>query len=393
MEKGSHSVFRGNKKTMLKILIHDLNYVDGISRVIPLIKIRGWQKKGALITIFCTKEGQVFYQHHLKKVNYIILNHKHQPTNSYSLIWEIIKTNFLALFQIPDLKNKFNVVYSQSSVIDFLIIPWFLKLFDQKIKWFVMVDNTVPSPTKRPGSRIKNFIPYLSFQLGNILLYKADGIFVITKLVKDFYKKKGYKKIIQTAGQYGIETEIFKGKIPSKTQQIDLLYCGRIHLAKGILDLVEVAKLVCDRRKNFKIGILGEGEKDVKKQFYQKIKDYGLENNFIHFGYIVGKKKGDIYRRSKLFISLSHDEASGHSILEAVVCNKPIITYNLPAFKHLYAKEIKNNQIKQFKIGEYSKIAQFILKDDYKKLKFKNVIDDYTWTKIINNEFEAMREK
>ena len=376
--------------TQLKILIYDTNFVKGVPRVILIIKIKYWQKMGCKITIFCTKEGEEFYRTVLKNIDYITIDYYYKIRGPLSIPWEYTKVEYLALKNIIKIIGKFDVIYSQSSIIDFLFFPWILKFFDKKIKWFIMVDNIVPTPGKRPGPYLQKLIPYLAFLLGDIFLKRADGIFILTDPLKKHHGKLKMKNVTKTNDGYGIEIELFKGAIPDKTPRVNALFCGRLHIAKGIFDLVEVANIVTKSKPDFTMGILGNGDQYTKDQFLKKIKEYNLEKKFLHFGFIIDKRKGDIYRNCDFYISLSYDESFGHSILEALACNKIVIAYDLPVYHDVFSKYIKNGQLFLFKKQDYKAIANFILNLDIKNLHFNNNLNDYTWDNIVKNELESM---
>lgn len=373
---------------MINLLFHDINFVPGLDRSIYLTKIKSWQKKGAKINIFCTKDGKFFYRKYLKNVDYYVLDFKYKIKGVYSLIWEVVKANFLALFLLKKIKGKFDVVYSASSVIDFIFIPWVIKMTDKKIKWFVMVDNLVPLPYQRPGSWFRNAIPYLSFLMGEFMLKKADGIFVLAAFLYRHYKDRGYR-VIQTGVNYGIEAEIFTGSVSSKSPRFDALFVGRLHEAKGVFDLLEVVKEVVKIKKDFTLGIMGDGDEGLKKRLNDKIISYDLGKNIIFNGYVTGKLKGDLLRKAGFFLFLSYDEAGSHAVLEAIVNNKLVIAYDLPAYHSVYQKNIADGQMVLFKPREFKAIADFILSLDNKKMVFYNRIEDYTWDKICQKELEC----
>lgn len=375
----------------LKILVYDTNFVKRVTRVIPILKIKGWQKMNCDITILCTKEGENFYKSVLQNISFISLNYTYKINSIYSLPWEYIKITFCAVFYLKSIINNFDIIYSQSSIIDFLFFPWLLKFFDKKVKWFVMVDNTVSPPNKRFGPFLQKLIPYIAFLFGNQLLKKADGIFVLINSIKDYYQKKGYN-VIKTGDSYGIQTEIFKGSIPSTTPKVNALFSGRLHIAKGIFDLVGVAKIVTKKNPDFKLGILGDGDEYIKEEFLKKIESNSLKNNFLFFGYVHGRKKGDIYRKCDLYISLSYGESFGHAILEALACNKVVIAYDLPVYHEVFYKYIRNGQLVLFKQKDFKSIANFILQLKVKNLHFQNKLEDYKWDTIVENELDSMRK-
>lgn len=373
----------------LRILIYDTNYMKGASRVIAFLKIKQWQKKGCRVTIICVKEGEEYYRSKLKNIDFILIDYTYKVSGALSLPWEFTKITVLTLINLKQMINKFDIVYSQSGIIDFLFTPWILTFFDKKIKWFVVVENTVPPPHKRPGPFLRKLIPYIAFLLGDQLLRKANGIFVLTPVLYNYYKSRGYKAI-RTGEYYGIDTEIFKGLISKTTPYFDAVYTGRIHEAKGVFDLIEVVKEVVKTKKSFTLGIMGEGDESIKKRLQENIISYGLKNNIVFLGYVTGKRKGDILRKAGFFLFLSYDEAGSHAILEAIANNKFVIAYNLPVYKSVYKKNIANGQMAFFKLKEFKKIADFIISLGYKELTFSNKLEDYRWGPIVKNELQYM---
>jgi len=373
---------------MLKILICDPNYTEGVNRVSTILKIKYWQKQGEKITIFCTNEAKRFYQKNLKNIDYLTFPYKYHIRSYWDVPLEYLKANFTALCLLKKVKNRFDIVYSLSSTIDFLFLPWLLRFFDRRIRWLVVVDNIVPKPSQRPGNYILKLIPYLAFRLGNQLLKKADGIFVVTDFLKNYYEQRGVK-VIKTSSGYGVEIEIFKGKIPPNTPKFDALYCGRFHIAKGIFDLLEVVKMAVKKDKNFTLGVMGDGDKTTKKRFRDKIREYKLEKNIILLGYKTGKEKGDIFRNCGFFLFLSYDEGCPQVVIEALAANRLIVAYKLPIYHEVFVKYIKRGQLVLFKKGDVENVARHISKRDYNKLKFYSKLEDYGWDKIAKKELES----
>lgn len=376
----------------LKILIYDTNYFKGVSRMIVLIKIKYWQSQGCEITILCSNDGVEFYKTQLENITYIPIDYTYHINGPLSVPKEYAKINFLVLRNIKKLIGKFDIVYSQCAIIDFLFIPWLLKFFDKHVKWFVMVDNLVPPPYKRPGPFLQKLIPYLSFLVGNQLLKRADVIFVVTNFLKNYYAQKGMK-VIKTSDGYGIEIEIFKGKIASNTPKFDAVYCGRLHEAKGVFDLIEVVKNVVFVNKKFTLGMLGIGDTAIKTALDSKIKEYGLEKNIWLLGYKTGKEKGDIIRNAGFFLFLSYDEGCPHAVIEAVALNKLVVAYNLPIYHEVFEKYIKNNQMVLFKQKEFDSLSAYILKIKPEKNQFRNKLEEYTWDTITKNELLSMQKR
>lgn len=375
---------------MKKLLLFDINYTEGVNREPLVLKIKYWQKANLKITIFTGLEGKNYYQAQLKDVSYLTVPFRYHIKSPFNLPLEYLRVNLLALPFFLRLKGKFDLLYSLSTL-DFLVLPWFLKIIDRKIRWFAMVDNLVPPPQQRPGKFILNLIAYLAFSIGNLLLKRTNGIFVVTDSLRKYYESKGIR-VIKTGNGYGVDPQIFKGEIFSGTPKLDVLYCGRLHVAKGVFDLLEVLKKVVAKNKTFTLGIMGDGEVALKKRLIEKIKEDNLQKNVFMLGYKEGREKGSVYRQSSLFLFLSYDENCPQVVLEALAANKQIIAYNLPAYHDVFAKYLNNGEIVLFETGDLEGVADYLLSVKDKKIIYKNNPEKFSWKKIVKKEIETFYE-
>lgn len=375
----------------LKILIYDTNFAKHITRDILIMKLKYWQKNNCDITILCTKEGEKYYKTILENITFITLNYTYKLKSIYLLPWEFAQVTFYALFHLNSIINKFDIIYSQSSVIDFVFVPWIAKLLDKKMRWYVLVENIVPPPHKRPGPFLRNLIPYIAFLIVDQLLRSSNGLFVASIPLYDYYKTRKYN-VVSIGEHYGIDQDIFKGAVSKSSPRFDAVYCGRLHEAKGVFDLVEVVREVVRVKNDFTLGIMGEGGESLKKRLKEKIISYGLVKNIVFNGYVKGKRKGDILRKAGFFLFLSYDEAGSHAVLEAIAINKIVVSYDLPVYHSVYKENIKNEQMVFFRLGQFKKIADFIISLGNKKFKFSNNIEDYKWDTILKNELNIMRD-
>ena len=372
---------------MFKLLLFDINYTNGVNRSPLIIKIKHWQKANIKITIFTNLEGVNYYNLKFKDVSFITVPFRYNIKSPYSLLLEYIRVTIIALPRFLKTKGQFDILYSLATL-DFLFLPWVLRNIDRKIRWFAMVDNVVPQPGKRPGNFTLNTISYIAFLIGNLLLKRTDGIFVVTDLLKKYYEKKGVK-VIKTGNGYGVDHKIFRGEVHSNTPIFNALYCGRIHIAKGVFDLVEVFKNVVLKDKKFTLGIMGDGDENTKARLIGKIKEYHLENNIFLIGYKEGYEKGNIYQSCGVFIFLSYDENCPQTVLEAFAANKQVIAYNLPVYHDVFKKYINTGELALFNKGDVKAISDYIVKGKFKESIYLNDPADFSWEKITKKEIKA----
>ena len=151
---------------------------------------------------------------------------------------------------------------------------------------------------------------------------KADALVVLTDKDKKIFQKnlKIKTKILRIYNPFILPNNNFK--YDSKCNII--LSSGRLTYQKGFDMLLEVAKLLKEKTKNFKWLILGEGE----DRFYleQKIKDYGLEDVVELKGRV--NNVSEYYKKSKMFVLTSRFEGLVLVILEAKSYGLPIVSFN-----------------------------------------------------------------
>ncbi|MBO9571457.1 MAG: glycosyltransferase family 4 protein, partial [Chitinophagaceae bacterium] len=116
----------------------------------------------------------------------------------------------------------------------------------------------------------------------------------------------------------GIEGPELAGKV------INLLFLGLIGNRKGIFDLIDVlAKYKDEYGNRYRLNIGGNGEID---RLEKSISDNGLNATVSYVGWVNGEKKAKLLKDCDIFILPSYNEGLPISILEALVCAKPVIS-------------------------------------------------------------------
>jgi len=348
-----------------------------------LINTNYWQSKGCQITFIGnqTLKRKIQKLNIISNFNFIQINHTKKITTKTQLITQGLKRNIQALKKIPQIKGRFNIIHSRSSVLDLIIFPFILKLIDKKIKWSTVFDNTVPP---RP------FFPHLLFRISLILLKKTDLIFTISPSLKRYLVRKNFQnsKIIVTGN--GLETDLIKSSKNDPKLNFQAVFIGRIHQAKGIFDLIKILQIIKHKIPKFQLAIMGQGDSATKTKFKKAITKAGLNSNIHLLGTQTGKRKFQIIKSSKIFIFPSYNESFGIALLEAVCCGLPAFTYNLPAYKNIY----KNHEIHIFPIGNYQKLAQAIIKaiknKNFTNNQGKLLLNKYSWKKIAQIEYHSL---
>jgi len=301
-------------------------------------------------------------------------------------VFVIINSN--AIFK----KNKFDLIYTPSSVLDFVIYPYFLKITGKKIKWTTTFANVVPITD--PGNKLVRLLAWLFFHISLKMIRKADMVFAAAPELRDYLLDKKFSDDKLTITSFAVESELIEQARADDAYKIDALFTGRINETKGIFDLLEVLVLVKKRYPYFQLAIMGEGDDVTKNKFKTSIKKMNLENNIQLLGFKLGMEKYNIIKSAKSFwfLSVSESESFGVALLEAVCSGIPAFAYDLPQFARLYPDGEVNISPK----GDYKLVAEKVIKlfegGNFRNEKGEKLLGKYSWEKIAEIEYEEIRK-
>jgi len=302
-----------------------------------------WVKEGCNIQLLISEEGcRMCQRYGLKGVNYLMLPKCKLPL--YLLyILRIIKGSILALGVPFDVKNT--VIYSSSDFWPDSIPAWILKMRFRRVKWVAGFYLFAPNPfSKESPYKGKLLIRGLLYHLSQTLIYGlvkkyADMVWVTNEADRWKFidnKRLTPDKVIAVHGGVDIKTPAL---IPEpKEKKFDAVFIGRFHPQKGVLELIDIWRYVCKRKKDAKLAMIGVGE--LEKEVRAKIKEYGLENNIVLFGFKDGVEKLKIFKDSKIVVHPAIYDSGGMAPCEAMACGLPGVSFDLLALKTYYPKGV-----------------------------------------------------
>ena len=152
---------------------------------------------------------------------------------------------------------------------------------------------------------------------------------------------------------------------------------GRFHYQKGVLDLIEIWKIVCKVKPDAQLAMIGVGP--LEAEVRQKIDSYGLTKNVRLFGFLDGEPKYEVFKNSRLMLHPATYDSGGMAAAEGMAWRLPGVSYDLDALKTYYPKGILKT-----KIGDLSDFAANIL---------KLLNDQALYSKLSNDAFALIEEK
>ena len=279
----------------------------------------------------------------------------------------IVRGCFRALFDTRD----FDIVYSASDFLPDVIRAIIYKVIKRK-KW---------TAGYYLNAFRENSVHFYTQKMVKWLINKlADMVIVTNKTMMDIFPDK--KK---TWINGGIEYSLSIGD--NKHKYYDVVFCGRIHSSKGVDGMINIWKLVRDKKPTASLAIIGDG--DLGKDYIKK--SLGMCNGVTYLGY-MGKERYKIFKQSKIVIyptPLKYDHFSMAPV-EAMSCGCPCVSFDTPTIAAMDPKgwvwvatiqdfanvivEFINNDDLRIKAGEQARqwARQFEYKDQVTRV-FNNI--------------------
>jgi len=326
-------------------------------------KISFWQDQDIKVKMVCPFFLVSDFKRLVQKVEYISIPFCKNPKSKLALIPELLKRSFLVIFYLPKIIKNTDVIYSISSVLDELLLPFFIRIFNKRIVWTALFENQVIF--RKPGNLLIRGLSFTFYKISLLLLKRTDKIFVISEDLKTFLIKQNFeeKKLILTGN--AIDKDHIKIALTHKQDWADALFLGRISQNKGIFDLIDICQKVKEKYPNFTLWIVGSGDQNTENEFKKAIDIFSLNKNIRLFGYVSGLQKFLFLTGCKVFVFPSYQESFGVALLEAVASGRKAIAYDLPAYKQIYL----NNEIITVPAGDTDafskKLIEILDKKDF----------------------------
>ncbi len=296
-------------------------------------------------------------------------------------------------------------VYSSSDFWPDSLPAFFAKIKNPGIIWIAAFYLSAPGPWQKnsPYKGIKWWVGlfYWMTQLPVYCLIKnyADMVFVTSQpdVLRFLTKKRNEEKIVVVRGGVDItESEMYLKSgnvIPVNKRKYDACFIGRFHYQKGILELVDIWKLLCAKKPRALLGVIGLGL--LEDELKDKINRLGLKNNIELLGFLDGQEKYRVFMNSRIVVHPAFYDSGGMSCAEAMAWKLPGVSFDLESLKTYYPKGILKTGC--FSLDEFcDNIIKLLDQPDLYERVSKEAVelirDSWDWDKQAESIYQAVRK-
>lgn len=313
----------------------------------------------------------------------------HEDSNFDRVISYAISTlNSLLLFAKKKIPYA-DIVYSTS---DYFcdVIPAVVHKLLYKSKYVAMVHHRAKSPLDRKGNFIFNLLSFVFQRFSFFLIGKFSNMLFVYdtpegELISTLIKPEKSLKV-----KNGINLNLIK-RVKFSEYKYAACFAGGLRETKGLYDIIPVWKNVIKTHPTWKLAVAGGGTGETHEKFSKLLNENNLTKNIDLLGPLQPDKLYELVKSSRVFLSLSHEEGWGISILEAIALGVPVIAFELPAFEYLGDKIFR---VPMFDHKRFSEVLIDVSMDDNlletSKRSGPKFAENYDWTKIGFEEVEFL---
>lgn len=256
-------------------------------------------------------------------------------------LWRLFRCLFMAY------PKGMDAIYAPSDFLVDLVPALLAKLRNPKATLTVCVFLIAPNPFKGYENvfRAKWRVPtirgllYWSTQMAAVVMARACGarLLVLNSLDRDTLLARGVASRAVTVVTMGVDAHQFEAvPLAPDTPRYDGIFLGRLHPQKGLLDLVQIWRAVCDQRPQSRLAVIGGGSAWWFDKLKAEIAAKGLTANIDLLGFRQGEEKIRLLKGAGVFCMPSHYESFGQVAVEAMACGLPVVAYTLKIYDEIF---------------------------------------------------------
>ncbi len=233
-----------------------------------------------------------------------------------------------------------NIIYSSTNILPDVLPAYAGKRHNPHLSWIARIHHLIPKPHKREGRFIVNTVSFLMQMIALSMIKRgADLIIALNEDLKKDLIRKGFPPHRLRVLGAGIDFDkINTLNVSANTTSYDGVFLGRLHLTKGIFDLIPIWKQVVETCPYVKLAVIGGGQEHMKSLLQRQINQAGLSKHIFLLGYRPDKQVYSIMKKATVFLFTDHEAGWGLAVAEAMACGLPVVGWDIGILGNIYRK-------------------------------------------------------
>jgi glycosyltransferase involved in cell wall biosynthesis len=237
-------------------------------------------------------------------------------------------------------------------------------------------------------SKIERFMGrFVSYPIELKMLKRADLITTVSSSV--VHELKDYdvnpEEVILIGN--GVDEKAFI-PIINKNNDKYILFVGRLSYRKGLFDLIECGKHVCEKYPDVSFIILGKGL--LFNKLKKEVEENELKQRFRFLGFVDREKLIQIYQNATIYVMPSHYEGLPTVLLEAMSCGLPVVATAVSGNVDVISSGQNGILIPPKSPKDMARAISMLLDDDKMRKELgknarKTIEERYTWDIVAKN--------
>ena len=154
--------------------------------------------------------------------------------------------------------------------------------------------------------------------------------------MREYLLRFGYRPEQLTYVANGMDVAAAE-RIPEPAKQFDLVWTGRVHVQKGIDDLLATLQWLKERLPDFRAMFIGKSRDELEPM----VRSRGLIENVTFSGLVSEEEKFRLLKSSRVFAMPSRYESWGIVVGEALAAGVPVVAYDLQCYRPVFGDFVR----------------------------------------------------
>jgi len=348
---------------------------------------RRFRKQGHFVKIMLPRLGYKICKNENLDVSYQVLPN-FALGRSGTVLSNFLRSLFSCIFIFRNF-GRFDVVYSSSDFVNDTFPAFFLRLADKRIRWVSVTHYLIPEPRKRDGNFLVNFVAFFTQRSSINTMGRFSDLLVTSSMyLKLQLASLGVLLSKIQVGSNGVDTKLVDRIRSNPSRHYDACFAARLHPSKGVFDVIDVWELVCKKKTDAKLVMVGYGTKTMINELRNRIEQKGLSEHVELVGFRKSTGVYELMKQSNLFLYADTENGWGIAIAEAMASKCVVVAYDLPVYKEVFSDAILYVPLRN--INKYAEVILNLLNNE--KLvremaeRSRIFVSKYDWDRIALGE-------